>query len=296
MIDVPFALALTAGMVATVNPCGFAMLPAYLSFFVGVDRDGVTADSRGSVGRALVVGAAVSTGFAITFAVIGLVVFNVTSAVYEIGPWITVLIGVALVGFGIALLAGFEPSVRLPRLDKGGRTRGGASMVLFGVSYAVASLGCTLPLFVVQVAASFRSANLVSGVAFFLTYALGMGLVLTALTVALALARQSLVRDLRRVLPLVGRIAGALLVLTGAYVTYYGVYEIRFGSGSIPRDGVFDRVFSWSSGVADWIADTGATRVAGALALVVVGAIVFAVTRRAGCREAEVVDTRDRWR
>ena len=33
----PFALALTAGMAATVNPCGFALLPAYLSAFVGLD-------------------------------------------------------------------------------------------------------------------------------------------------------------------------------------------------------------------------------------------------------------------
>ena len=37
MIDAPFALALTAGMVATVNPCGFAMLPAYLAYFVGAE-------------------------------------------------------------------------------------------------------------------------------------------------------------------------------------------------------------------------------------------------------------------
>ncbi len=35
----PFALALTAGMAATVNPCGFALLPAYLSAFIGLDDD-----------------------------------------------------------------------------------------------------------------------------------------------------------------------------------------------------------------------------------------------------------------
>jgi len=31
------ALAFTTGMLATVNPCGFAMLPAYLSYFLGVE-------------------------------------------------------------------------------------------------------------------------------------------------------------------------------------------------------------------------------------------------------------------
>ncbi|MBA2575429.1 MAG: hypothetical protein H0V05_02115 [Euzebyaceae bacterium] len=36
-MQVPFALAFTAGLVASVNPCGFAMLPAYLSFLIGSD-------------------------------------------------------------------------------------------------------------------------------------------------------------------------------------------------------------------------------------------------------------------
>jgi len=33
-------------MVATVNPCGFAMLPAYLSFFLGVEQDTCQRQSR----------------------------------------------------------------------------------------------------------------------------------------------------------------------------------------------------------------------------------------------------------
>ena len=36
MIDAPLGLAFAAGLVATINPCGFAMLPAYLSFFLGL--------------------------------------------------------------------------------------------------------------------------------------------------------------------------------------------------------------------------------------------------------------------
>jgi len=36
MLEGPFALALAAGMAATVNPCGFALLPAYLVVVVVV--------------------------------------------------------------------------------------------------------------------------------------------------------------------------------------------------------------------------------------------------------------------
>ena len=35
----PITLALAAGALSTINPCGFAMLPAYLAFYVGADED-----------------------------------------------------------------------------------------------------------------------------------------------------------------------------------------------------------------------------------------------------------------
>ncbi|MDG4856683.1 hypothetical protein P8605_00620 [Streptomyces sp. T-3] len=34
MSDLPLAIALSAGMLAAVNPCGFALLPAYLSLLI----------------------------------------------------------------------------------------------------------------------------------------------------------------------------------------------------------------------------------------------------------------------
>ena len=37
VIDAPLAIAFGAGMLATVNPCGFAMLPAYLGYFLGLE-------------------------------------------------------------------------------------------------------------------------------------------------------------------------------------------------------------------------------------------------------------------
>src|SRR4051812_8751529 len=150
-------------MVATVNPCGFAMLPAYLSFFLGVE------DERASITRAFVVGTTVTIGFAATFAVVGLVVSRLTSSVYDVAPWVSVVIGTALVLFGIALLGGLDLTVRLPRLDRGGRSGGLNSMGLFGVSYAVASIGCELPLFLAAMSGAFGK-NLASGVVYFAVF------------------------------------------------------------------------------------------------------------------------------
>ncbi|MGH9000981.1 MAG: hypothetical protein ACRDY7_16500 [Acidimicrobiia bacterium] len=89
------------------------------------------------------------------------------------------------------------------------------AVAIFGASYAVVSLGCTLPNFLGPVAATL-SRDLASGVAVFVAYSAGIALVLMSLTLAMGLAKGSLVRHFRRVLPYVGRASGVLLVLTGA--------------------------------------------------------------------------------
>ncbi len=117
MIDAPLALAFTAGLVATVNPCGFAMLPAYLSWYIGTeggpgDRPATLATR---LGRALVVGATVSVGFLVVFVATGALVTAGVRSFIDYVPWVAVIIGVALVGLGVTLLAGREISVALPK-------------------------------------------------------------------------------------------------------------------------------------------------------------------------------------
>ena len=132
------------------------------------------------------------------------------------------------------MLFGFEPSVRLPRLDRGGRERTVRSMFVFGVSYAVASVGCTMPLFLTVIVGSFSDDSVFGGLAAFAVYGLGMTLVLLALTVAVALARTSIVRFLRRSQPYIGRVSGGLVALAGAYIAWYWIDTEPGTSGSRP--------------------------------------------------------------
>jgi cytochrome c biogenesis protein CcdA len=221
----------------------------------------------------------VAAGFAATFAVIGLVVSHLSTEAYRVAPWISVVIGAALVAYGIALLRGAHPVLRVPRLDKGGRTQTFGSMFLFGVSYAIASLGCTLPLLLSYLSTVFGH-NLLSGAVYFVAYAAGFAVVMTALTVSLAAARQGVVHNLRRMLPYVDRIAGGLLVVAGAYVGWYGLYEIR-SQDRARNDGIVDRVTGWSASIQTWVSRTGGTRIGLVLALVVGAAGVYAAARPA---------------
>lgn len=269
--------AFATGMVATINPCGFAMLPAYLSYFLGLDDP--SSDSQSVVLRAVGISAVVTAGFVVVFTVIG-VVLNVAALPIEANmPWATVVIGVALMILGIAMLAGFQPAFALPKLERGGDRRTLWSMFVFGVSYAVASLSCTLPLFLVAVSGVFSSQSFFGGMGAFVAYGLGMGLVLTAITVALALARQSLVARLRGALQHVGRIAGGLLVVAGAFLVYWGWWELQVLSGNYDPGGPADTLQRWQTNITGWISNIGPARIGLVLVTFIALALLVSASR-----------------
>ena len=228
-MDAPLLLALSAGMLGAVNPCGFALLPAYLSVLVAGDdaRPDGTRATAAAVGRALRCTAALTAGYVAVFGAFGLLLAPLTGWLQPRLPWLTVVLGLALAVLGGWLVAGRS----LPSPGKGLRapalTGGAASMVVFGMAYAIASLGCAVGPFLAIVVSSLRAGSVAHGVALFVAYAAGMGLVIGVVALAVALVRVSVVARLRRAAALVPRLGGAVLLIAGGYVAYYGWYELR---------------------------------------------------------------------
>ena len=225
MIEAPLAYAFTLGMVALVNPCGFALLPAYIGFFLGLD--GPAPGGRvASLNRAQVVGLALSLGFLTVFGVLGLVFASIYTSIRDWLPWVTLVIGAGLMVAGLAMLAGRPLAVPLPKLDKGAGSRHVVSVYLFGVSYAVASLSCTIGLFLGAAGVAASGATFASRLASFLAYGAGMGLLATAVTLAVALGQRRLLTGLRSALPHVHRVSAVVLVAVGGYIAYYGWWSV----------------------------------------------------------------------
>lgn len=281
MLDGQFGVAIAAGMAATVNPCGFALLPAYLAAFMGDDHD----PGVGAVPRAFAVSAAMTGGFVVVFGLFGAIITPLALSVEEYLPWATIVIGIALVALGIKLLAGGQFTLAIPKLNKGGSSGSITSMFLFGLSYAVASLSCTIGPFLAITTTTFRSGSFVSGVGVFLAYALGMGAIVTVLTVGVALARNGVAGQLRSALPYINRISGAMLVLAGAYVAWYGWFEVRTFNGGSGQDPVVSRAIDVQSWLQNRIVpDEPVTTLIWLLAvlLVVAGAVVLFKRLRTG--------------
>ena len=279
-MDAKLALAFSAGMVATVNPCGFALLPAYLSYFLGLEGDQPAATTgRSPVLRALAVSAAVTAGFLVVFGVMGLIWSSVSGVVGQRLPYLTIVIGIGLVVLGIAMLRGFEPVLRLPKVNLTRSGRELSSMFLFGVSYAVASLSCTIGVFISIVSTTLERSNFASSVATFVAYGLGMGMTLSILTIAVALARSGIVTTFRKILPYVNRISGVLLVLAGTFVSYYAWVEIQeLDSGQSST------VVQWSrdvqSALQRWVERVGGGRLAIGAGIIIAATVVIALVAR----------------
>ena len=269
------AVALGAGMLAAVNPCGFALLPAYVSLLLASNEP---LSRPRAAWRAVVLSAAMTTGFAVVFAVFGLVISPVAGRLQQHLPWFTVVLGVVLALMGLWLAAGRV--LKLPALPRPSRQRGARalsrsywSMAGFGASYAVASISCTIAPFLAVVVGGFRSGSVAEGLLLFLAYAAGMGLVVGTLAVATAFASPSTIGRLRGAGRWTPRAAGALLAAAGAYVAYYGWWELRVLRGGDPSDPVIEAAASLQQDVATLVGAPGPwgwLAAAGVLVLLVV--------------------------
>ncbi|MEJ7563172.1 MAG: cytochrome c biogenesis protein CcdA [Ilumatobacteraceae bacterium] len=258
-------------MIAAVNPCGFVLLPTYLVYFLGIEsarRD----SERATVRRALLVGAALTAGFVVVFVVVGGVTKWSTDWVLANAKYVTGLAGLAFVVLGLAMLFGFKLPIATPVPTVGRRDRTVRSMFVYGVVFATVSLSCSLFLFAPLL---FERGGVGTGVVNGAAFALGMGLLVTALTVALAVANHALLRVLRVAMQHMQVLAGAFVLLSGLYLLYYfWIVDVNEGSGPLN-----EAVENFQGRVTNVLNDNWQV-VAVVLGAVVVAALVYVGVRR----------------
>ena len=222
----PLGFAFAAGMASAVNPCGFAMLPGYLGLYLGSNaKDSEQRHMVPRLGRALLVGGAVTGGFVLLFGIAGLVIGGGARTVVDIIPWLGLSIGVLLAIAGAWMIGG-------GKLYIGFATRAAARMgnpgqigirgyFMFGLSYGTASLSCTLPIFLTVVGTSLAVSSIPSALGQLFLYGLGMGAVIMALTVGITLFQGAMVGALRKSLGFVQRVSPVLMLVAGSYIVFY---------------------------------------------------------------------------
>lgn len=224
-----FGFAFAAGMVSTVNPCGFVMLPAYLGLYVGSQSGEAEVAVERRLLKAGSVSLAVGLGFVVLFGAVGITLSAGAQSIVGIFPWVGLAVGGVLTLLGGYVLGGGKlyTSFASQTASRIGDPRDASTKgyFLFGISYAVASLSCTLPIFLALISSSLATGGFASAATQFIFYALGMAFVITILTVSVALAQGAITSGLRKVLPHMNTISAVLLLLAGGYIVFYWLTE-----------------------------------------------------------------------
>ncbi len=222
------------------------------------------------------VSALMAAGFLIVFGTAGILLTLGVQAIVEFIPWLALVVGAGLVVLGIRTYRGHYVTLSLGsgRVDR-------SSVLRFGISYAVASLSCTLPIFLSLVAGTFVRSTVVEGISAFVAYSVGMSLVITAVTVTMAYGQDRIVGFVRSSARHVTRVSGIVLVGAGAFIVWYWVTVLSGGSIALAESGLVRWVDRLSSSITGFVRERPLV-VAGALALLVAAAAVRLRSGKAG--------------
>lgn len=219
MSNLPLFFAFSAGLLASVNPCGFAMLPGFVAYYLG-SKESEESPTAMRLRAAILLGLAVTAGFMTLFVSAGVVLSVSGQYLSRTLPWLGVIIGLALVVLGIWTLLGHVLPVTLPTLTVKRYGRSPQAMFLYGIAYGLVSLGCALPVFLSVVAGALTTGGLVPSVSMFVSYSLGMGTVLVAMALGSVLLKGTIAHWLRGLLPHVKTFSSIILVVAGLYLIY----------------------------------------------------------------------------
>ncbi len=205
------AFIFTAGALALFSPCGFPMLPGYISYYMG---------AKVSMEKALAGAAACTLGLLTVFSAIGVVVSTLGGFISQYIPLLELAAGLIVVFLGISMI--FE--IRFPTfftISTAPTQKGLIGVFLYGVAYGLATLGCSAPIFFSILFYAVAAGGSLYGIITFVVYAIGMGLPITITTILIARAKKFLLKKMMKMLPWIQKIGGLVLITIGAYLIYY---------------------------------------------------------------------------
>ncbi|MDX9719791.1 MAG: cytochrome c biogenesis CcdA family protein [Myxococcota bacterium] len=212
-------LAIFAGGALTAsNPCVLAMIPLMMSFVAGRKEE------QSSIFRSFLLSLVFVLGLAITFTALGMLAAlagQMYGSVSGVWNWLVALVCV-LMGLHLMELVHFP----IPSL--GGRlqpkTRGFVGAFLLGLLFGLVSAPCAAPILIVLLAYLATSdSSIVWGGTLLLVYALGHSLLIIVAGTSMGAAKK-LIESKRatRVLGVLRKAAGAVIILVGLYFAYRG--------------------------------------------------------------------------
>jgi cytochrome c-type biogenesis protein len=218
--------AFTAGFIAFFSPCAFPMLPAYISYYLGLidqkdnniyQKNKIKLFSEGVIG-----GISCAIGAISVLLIIGIGISMLGNAVRELIKEniaiIEPIVGVILIIMGFVMIFGL--SIKIP-IKKSPSGKGNKSLFVYGILYALVAAGCTAPIFISVIIRAFASSSFFDGILIFLSYAMGLGILLIIITIIITTTKNVILSKIKKILPHIQRLGAIVLITVGIWLIYY---------------------------------------------------------------------------
>lgn len=269
-------LAIVAGVLATFNPCGFALLPAYMGMIAAANEG--RSKSQALVGG-LRFALGMTVGFILLFGTFGVVFAPFASAISRYLPIVTVIVGIFIVVLGFWLLLGRKVGNGAGLIKGWSPGESWFSQVGYGLTFAIVSLSCTLGPFLAVTGASIRSSDFIGIVFTFVAFALGMGAAVSVIAVATALTGSQVSVWMRSKSEVISRFTGSLVILAGLYVAWFGWFEWRVNSGEQIGDPIIGAVTDAQSWVVNTLSAYSGLVISFTFLVVIAGIAILVVSK-----------------
>lgn len=220
------SLAFSAGLISFVNPCGFALLPVYITYYFkneGLEKSFFLR----RIFAGLIFGLMVSLGFATVFSLIGVIVSYIGRGLLKYVGWFDLSIGIMLIIIGFIYLFNLNKLINLSKLTIIGEKLKAnklnnkyASFFLYGMGFAIASLGCTLPIFLLVVTTAIQQTGIFNGIVIFLIYSAGMSFFMILFSIAVAFSKTIIEKTLKKWTPYIYKLGAIIVITAGVYLIY----------------------------------------------------------------------------
>ena len=224
MISLALAsVAIAAGFVTFISPCGIAMLPAYASYCIG--REESEKDVKKDFFNGLKNGLYVSLGLISIFMIIGAIIIYIGNFIKIYIPIFTLIVGLVLIIIGFFMLFNKNFSFALPlhlQLKKKINNKF-LRFYTFGIGYGLAVMSCTLPVFLAIIISALSAGSVIDGVIVFLLYSIAASVGIVGISIITAMSKVTIMKKFSRIFPYVRTITAVVIIIAGSYIIYYQI-------------------------------------------------------------------------
>ncbi len=220
-----YGLAILSGVTSFFSPCSFPLLPSYIAYYV---RDDKKEKKKKNMKEGIKMGVEASLGIVLVFGVVGIMVVSGGIWLKDFIPYLQFFIGIIIALLGLFLLTGIEIGAYLEEIKNKIRNVfplkkkkvGHAHPFYYGMGYGAGSAGCTAPVFIAVLLASWLSRGFVGAITVLTTYLVTMTVLMVVFSVLIVFLREDVVKDLSKAVQHIDRISGFVLLAAGLYLIY----------------------------------------------------------------------------